>query len=107
MAGMTKMRCTACGHEWIPRSEKPPKKCPRCQNFHSLEVIGQQKNPETKELLATASTEELRYLKGVLAILRENDPLFADPIRRAVDLHVYEQKKAGQETRRAKKRDAR
>ncbi|MFN3323396.1 MAG: hypothetical protein ACK5AZ_07870 [Bryobacteraceae bacterium] len=92
-----KMRCAACGHEWIPRSYKPPKKCPRCQNFHSLEIIGQQKNPETMELLATASTEELSYLRGVLTILRENDPLFADQIRRVVDLHDYEAKKSRRE----------
>jgi predicted nucleic acid-binding Zn-ribbon protein len=97
MVGIMKMRCTACGHEWIPRSDRPPKKCPRCQNFHSLEVIGQQKNPETKEILATASTEELHYLRGVLTILRENDPLFADQIRRAVDLHDYEAKKSRRE----------
>jgi hypothetical protein len=23
-----KLKCNRCGHEWIPRDEKPPKVCP-------------------------------------------------------------------------------
>lgn len=26
-------RCECCGHEWYPRKEEPPDKCPRCQKF--------------------------------------------------------------------------
>lgn len=27
-----KLKCTRCGHEWIPRGNKLPTICPKCKN---------------------------------------------------------------------------
>lgn len=32
MKTITKRRCAACGWDWAPRKDTPPKKCPRCQS---------------------------------------------------------------------------
>jgi predicted ATP-dependent serine protease len=32
-----KWACTKCGHAWYPRSPGKPSKCPRCQNFNSVQ----------------------------------------------------------------------
>lgn len=28
---LPKLKCRHCGHEWVPRQEKPPERCVRCQ----------------------------------------------------------------------------
>ena len=25
-------RCERCGHEWVPRNDRPPKVCPKCKS---------------------------------------------------------------------------
>jgi len=30
---MKKNRCVKCGHEWIPRTEKVTKSCPKCKRY--------------------------------------------------------------------------
>jgi len=32
LEGMRSLRCKRCGHEWTPRSEKPPRNCPGCNS---------------------------------------------------------------------------
>jgi len=54
---------------------------------------------------AGATPEQLRYLAGVLEILRENDPILAEGIRRAVDSHEHMKRKASEEA--ARRRSAR
>ncbi|KKK90963.1 hypothetical protein LCGC14_2717700, partial [marine sediment metagenome] len=27
---LTRLTCNRCGYEWIPRSDKRPKNCPKC-----------------------------------------------------------------------------
>ncbi|MCC6591623.1 MAG: hypothetical protein IT168_33360 [Bryobacterales bacterium] len=77
-------RCEKCGHEWAPRKPVPPKRCPRCQHLYSPTV---ERSGETEKVdpFAEATPEQIRYLVGVLEILKSNDPVFAEGIRRAVD----------------------
>jgi phage FluMu protein Com len=104
MAEIRPLRCRDCGHTWIPRKEKPPKKCPRCQHFNSIEVVGGvQKNPEAKTMLDSASAEEVKLLRGVLAILRADDPIYAPAIYRAVERFQAESKRSQAERPSQKK----
>ena len=76
------LRCEDCGHEWAPRKPEPPKKCPRCQNpYRTCEIRQVDATPEA-DPLTRATPKQYRYLVGVLEILRENDPVFAEGIRR-------------------------
>lgn len=29
---LPKLHCLRCGHNWIPRKETPPKRCPKCNS---------------------------------------------------------------------------
>jgi predicted Zn-ribbon and HTH transcriptional regulator len=29
-----KLNCVKCNHEWIKRTDKKPKTCPKCKNYH-------------------------------------------------------------------------
>jgi len=103
---LPKLKCENCGHEWAPRKPEPPKKCPRCQYpYH----ISEQPPALTgdPDPLARATPEQKRYLVGVLAILRENDPVFAEGIRRAVDSFEHLKRKDLEEGNAPRKRSAR
>ncbi|MGE5571095.1 MAG: hypothetical protein ACM3S5_18830 [Rhodospirillales bacterium] len=50
-----------------------------------------------------ASETELHYLAGVLEILRDNDPVFAEGIRRAVDSYEFMKRKAARGNAHAKR----
>jgi hypothetical protein len=68
--------------------------------------IGQVASQEPRgDPLASATPEQHRYLVGVLDILRENDPVFAEGIRRAVDSYEHVKRKA-QEDQPSRKRRA-
>lgn len=32
-------KCIKCKHEWIKRSEKEPKQCPKCKQYGWKEVV--------------------------------------------------------------------
>ena len=81
-----------CGHEWVLRHDRPPKKCPMCQSFSGFGPIQAATNPGARELIGTASTEEVRLMAGVLSLLRSGDRIWADGVRQAVARHEAETK---------------
>lgn len=85
----------------------PPRKCPRCQAPYEPGLAEPTLETETASPFAEATPEQVRYLVGVLAILRENDPVFAEGIRRAVDSFEHLKRKDDEEGRTARKRSAR
>lgn len=90
-------KCEKCGHEWAPRKPVPPIKCPRCQAPYKP-GLERDAGRETIDPFAGATPEQLRYLVGVLAILQENDPVFAEGIRRAVDSWEHITRKSSTQT---------
>ena len=75
---MTEYECPHCGHRWLPRKATPPKKCCRCQKPFTLPLPTVKAKPS--QLLAGASTGELKTLAAVLRILRAGG-VDADRIR--------------------------
>ena len=71
MAEITQYHCTNCDHTWAPRTPNP-KKCPRCQSFTGFGPVIQPKNPNARQVLETVSDAELKTLRDVLQILRED-----------------------------------
>jgi len=71
MAEITQYHCTSCDHTWVPRTPSP-KKCPRCQSFGTIETVGRPKNPNARQFVEATSDDELKTLRDVLQILRED-----------------------------------
>jgi hypothetical protein len=87
-------KCEKCGWEWAPRKPVPPKKCPRCQHPYKP-TLEKPAEFEKTNPFARATPDQIHYLEGVLEILRENDPILAGGIKRAVDTHRHIRRKAG------------
>ena len=71
MVDLTQYRCTNCEHIWVPRKANP-QKCPRCQAFSGFGPVVQVKNPNARQFLWSVTDSELKTLRDVLQIMRED-----------------------------------
>ncbi len=51
------LKCVKCGHEWLPRSSKMPKACPKCKHYDWNKTPGEVEHEKVDEQ-STSSIKE-------------------------------------------------